>query len=276
MLCHGEASVGGQPLESRCGVLGVGDHEEAPVRGSVFADLLDHALDRRGPLPDRDVDAEDVALTLVDDGVDRQGGLAGGPIADDQLSLSPADGEHRVHHRRPCFQRHHDGRAVDDRGRRAVGRFEVVGGDGATIVERSTQRVDDAAEQGVADGDLDDPARAAHDLSGRCARRAIEEHATDLVFPELNRLRHRPVRKLEELVEGGVRQARHASDAVTYVNDTPDALHDGCSRETPDPSRCFRRPEVQAHGEIAHGSWSSRWTWATCSRQLWRTTAVGR
>ena len=152
----------------------------------------------------------------------------------------------------------------------------MVHGNGAAVVERATQRIDDAAEQGIAHGDFHDAARAAHDLSGCRARRTVEEHATDLVLAELDRLRHRPVRKLEELIECGVWQADHASDTVADVNDAADALHDRRYRKTPDSLRCFGRPEVQARGKIAHGTFNARWTWATCSRQLWRTTAVGR
>jgi hypothetical protein len=42
------------------------------------------------------VDADDVLALLVDDRVDRNGGLAGLAVADDELALAAADGDHGV------------------------------------------------------------------------------------------------------------------------------------------------------------------------------------
>jgi len=45
-------------------------------------------------LSDGDIDADDVLALLVDDGVEGDSGLAGLAVADDQLALAAADGEH--------------------------------------------------------------------------------------------------------------------------------------------------------------------------------------
>ena len=71
------------------------------------AGLLQQAAERgdgRALLADGDVDAADLLLRvaglpgrlLVDDRVDRDGGLAGLAVADDQLPLTPADRDHGV------------------------------------------------------------------------------------------------------------------------------------------------------------------------------------
>src|SRR5581483_5255567 len=60
--------------------------------------------DGRALLTDRDVDAADLlrrvtrrpVVLLVDDRVDRDRGLAGGAVTDDQLALPAADRGHRV------------------------------------------------------------------------------------------------------------------------------------------------------------------------------------
>src|SRR2546429_7782984 len=52
--------------------------------------------DGRLLLADGDVDALNAGGLLVDDGVDREGGLAGLAAADDQLALPAADRHHRV------------------------------------------------------------------------------------------------------------------------------------------------------------------------------------
>ena len=81
---------------------------------------LHHLRHRRTLLPDGDIDANHVAALLIDDGVERDGGLAGLPVADDQLALAAADrnhgvdgldaGLHRLFHRLP----------VDHAGREAL------------------------------------------------------------------------------------------------------------------------------------------------------------
>ena len=75
--------------------------------------------DRRLLLADRVVDADDVLAALVDDRVDRDRGLAGLAVADDQLALAAADRHHRVDRLEPGLQRLLDRAAIDDARREA-------------------------------------------------------------------------------------------------------------------------------------------------------------
>ena len=59
-------------------------------------ELLHHGGHGRALLADGDVDADDPGALLIDDGVDRDGGLAGASVADDQLALASADRDHGV------------------------------------------------------------------------------------------------------------------------------------------------------------------------------------
>ena len=61
---------------------------------------------RRFLLADGDVDADDVAVALVDDRVDGDGRLAGLAVADDQLALAAADRRHGVDGLDAGLQRH--------------------------------------------------------------------------------------------------------------------------------------------------------------------------
>ncbi len=61
------------------------------IQRPVFLEDLHGTRDIRALLADRDVDAGDVPALLVDNGVDRNGGLSGLTVADDQLTLSAAD-----------------------------------------------------------------------------------------------------------------------------------------------------------------------------------------
>ena len=80
---------------------GAGSDAEATTTMRVLhrAGLLEplhHGGDGRALLADGDVDADDAGALLIDDRVDRDGGLAGAAVADDQLALAAADRDHRV------------------------------------------------------------------------------------------------------------------------------------------------------------------------------------
>ncbi len=56
-------------------------------------------------LPDRAVNTNHVAALLVDDRIQNDGGLAGLPVANDQLALAAADRNHRVNGLHASLQR---------------------------------------------------------------------------------------------------------------------------------------------------------------------------
>ena len=73
-----------------------GRHYDAVVHGAVVFQCFHHLRHGGTLLADRDINANHVAALLVDDGVDRNGGLAGLAVADDQLALAAADRNHGV------------------------------------------------------------------------------------------------------------------------------------------------------------------------------------
>ena len=128
----------------------------APASASVSAS----GDDRRHALADRHVDGDEVGVLVVDDRVDRDRGLAGLAVADDQLALAAADRDHRVDRLEAGLHRLGDRLALDDAGRLELGRARLGRLDVALAVERVAERVDDAAEQGLADRDLEQLAGA--------------------------------------------------------------------------------------------------------------------
>ena len=168
VLADGRAGVGREVLEA--GRVGRGRRDDRRVlQRAVLLERLADRRDGRALLADGDVDALDLALgvaglpvgLLVDDRVEADRGLAGLPVADDQLALAAADGGHGVDRLDAGLQRLLDRLALDDRGRlqlegAALGRL-----DRALAVERVAQRVDDPAEEAVADRHREDLAGAA-------------------------------------------------------------------------------------------------------------------
>src|SRR6187200_499385 len=122
---------------------------------------LDHLRDCGALLSDRDVDADDVAALLVDNRVERNCRLAGLAIADDQLALSTADRDHGVDSLDTGLQRLFHGLPVDDAGSQSFGRIELIGEDGAPVIDGAAERIDDSSDQRLAYGYRHDAAGAA-------------------------------------------------------------------------------------------------------------------
>src|SRR6202035_1025394 len=178
-------------------------------------------------LADRDVDAADLLLlvaggpvrALVDDRVDGDRGLAGLPVADDQLPLAPADGGHRVDGLDPGLQRLLHGLALHYR--RSLGlQWAYLGGlDGALAVQRLTQRPDHAAEEGVADRDGQDLAGPLDLLGLLDLVELAEDDDADLAHRRVGRQAPDAVLELEQLAVHGRGQALDPRDAVAALDD---------------------------------------------------------
>src|SRR5690606_32489711 len=114
---------------------------------TVFLELAHYVGNGRRLLADCHVDTGHVLTLLVDDGINRDGGLAGLAVANDQLTLATADRHHGVdrletglHRLRHRLTRNHARRDLLD----LVGKLGI---DRALAVDRLTKRVDDAADQ---------------------------------------------------------------------------------------------------------------------------------
>ena len=135
-------------------------HDDRVLERAVLAQRLDGLRDGRTLLADRDVDALHALTLLVQDRVDGDRRLAGLAVADDELALTPTDRRHRVDGLDAGLQRLVHGLAAGDAGRLHLEAALVVLRDRALAVDRRTERVHDAAEQRVADGDREDATRS--------------------------------------------------------------------------------------------------------------------
>ena len=82
------SGVGRQMYWSGAGIGGAGGDDRRVLHRAELAQLVDDLRNRGLLLSDRHVDAVHVRLALVDDRVERDRGLAGLAVADDQLALA--------------------------------------------------------------------------------------------------------------------------------------------------------------------------------------------
>ena len=166
VLADRGARVRREILERRR-VGGAGDYDDRELERAGRAQLFNDLRHRRVLLADGDVDAlhllrRSEESLLVDDAVDRDGRLAGLPVADDQLALAAADRGHRVDRFDAEVQRLLHRLALDDRGRLhlelpVTGDLRLV--ERRPAVDRVAEHVHNATEQRVADGDREDAPR---------------------------------------------------------------------------------------------------------------------
>ena len=148
--------------------------------------------------------------------------LPGLAVADDQLALAAADRHHRVDRLQAGLQRLLHRLPIDDAGREALDRRELLRGDRALAVDRLAERVDDAAEQLLADRHRDDAARPLDEIAFLDLLELAEEHRADALLFEVQRDAEHAVRELEHLAGHRVLDAVHARDAVADRDDAAD------------------------------------------------------
>ena len=157
----------------------------AVFHGAEFFEGRAHTGDLAGLLADGDVDADHAGVALVDDGVDGNGGLADLAVADYELALAAADGDHGVDGADAGLQGGVDVGAQGHAGSDLFDDVGLVGLDGAVAVDRLTDGVDDAPQQGFADRHLGDAAGGADFVAFFDLLVGAEQHGADGVFFEV-------------------------------------------------------------------------------------------
>ncbi len=213
VLGHRSACERGHPLDRRRLVRRRGDDDRV-VHRALFLQALVHLRDGRALLPDRDVDADHVRVALVDDRVDRDRRLAGAAVADDQLALAAADVRHRVDRLDAGLERLLHRLALDHARRLELEWPALARLHRAAAVHRVAERIDDAAEQAVADGHVDDRARPLDRLALLDLLPLAEERHADVVLLQIERDPDDAVLELEPLERDAVLEPVHAGDAV--------------------------------------------------------------
>ena len=171
---------------------------------------------------------------LIENRVDRDGGLACLPVADDQLALAAPDRHHRIDGLQARLQRLLHAPAGRRRQARPLDRQELLADDGALAVDRLAECVHHAAKNIVADGHRDDPPRPLHEIAFLDLPEFAEEDRADAFVLEVQRDAHHTMRKLQHLARHGVLDAVHARDAVADRDDASNLRHVHVDGETAD------------------------------------------
>ena len=119
MLRDAGRGVGRDVGEARR-VVAFGDDDDGVIHRALFAQVGHGLGDGGSALADGAIDAQHILAALVQDGVDRDGGLARLAVAQNQFALAAPDGNERIDDLEAGLERHGDRRAVHDGRRRGV------------------------------------------------------------------------------------------------------------------------------------------------------------
>ena len=204
---------------SGAGVGSRGRHDDGVVHRAVFLERAHHLCERGAFLPGADVDAVNVGVLLVDDSVDRDSGLSGLPVTDDEFALSASDGNHAVDGFDAGLQRLLHGLAIHHAGGDNLKVLGIIGLNGAFAVDGLAQRVHDASGQRLADWHLNDAARAPDLVAFLDGAVIAQEHGADVVGFEVQRHSVQIAREGQQLTGHALLEAIYAGDAVAHRND---------------------------------------------------------
>src|SRR5207253_3251278 len=215
VLAHRATGVGRDVLHrSRLG-RGRG-HDDRIGHRAGFLQLAHDVGDGRGFRADRDVHAEQILALGIDDRVDRNRGLAGLAVADDQLALSATDRHHRVDRLQPRLHRLRYRFAKNDAGGDFLDHIARLGLDRTLAVDRLAQRVDHATEQLGADRYVQDAPGGLHGVALGYVLVVAQDHRADRIALEVQRQTEGVVLELEDLALHRVGQAVDAADTVGH------------------------------------------------------------
>src|SRR5271166_5092129 len=141
-------------------VVAFGHHDDRVIHGAVVAQVGDNLGDGGCSLADGAIDTQHILVALIQYRVDRDGGLAGLAVAEDQLALAASDRNQRIDDNDAGLQRHGNEGAVHDGRGRSFDGYTPARGDRSFAVEWAAQWVDHAPDQSIAYWHVHHPARA--------------------------------------------------------------------------------------------------------------------
>ena len=153
------------------------------IQGPVILQGLDNAGDGRILLADSRIDTNNIFSLLVNNRIQRNGGFAGLPVADNQFPLAAADRNHRIDCLNPALQRPFHRLAFNYAGGHSLYGTQFFSVDSAFSVQGLAQRIDHPADEGLTHRHLQNLAGKPHRVGlFNSFRRAEDSDAGDLFF----------------------------------------------------------------------------------------------
>src|SRR6185312_2476653 len=194
-------------------------HDDAVLHGAALFERF-HDLGHRGALlANSDVNANDVASLLIQDGIQRDGSLARLPVADDQLALAAPDGNHAVDGLEAGLQRLFHGLAVNNARRYALESLKCLRRKRAFAVDRLTKGVHYPPNHRLPDRNRHDAAGAFYLVAFFDRPVFAQKHDADLVFFQVERDAEHIIPEIHQFTGHDVFEPVYPGNTVTDTDD---------------------------------------------------------
>ena len=178
----------------RSGLGGGGGDDDGVLHGVVLLKGLDKLSNSRTLLADSDVDTVKLLLLLVtgidallvENGVEGDGSLSGLTVTDDKLTLTTANGHERVDGLQASLDGLADGLTGQNAGGLELSTALLGGLNGTLAIDGLAEGVDDTAQHGLADGNIDNLTGTLDGLTLTDETVRTEKHDTDLAGFEVH------------------------------------------------------------------------------------------
>ena len=194
-------------------VVALGHDDDGVIHRALFPQGGHGLRDGGRALTDGAINAQHILVALVEDGVDRNGGLARLAVAENQLALAAPNGNERIDDFDAGLERHRDGRAVHDGRGGAFDGQALAGGHRPVAIEWPTERVDDASQQSIAHGHVHDPARALDFISRVQMPVFAEQNDANFVRVHVERNAEHIAGKCHQFIKAHAGKTGHLGDA---------------------------------------------------------------
>ena len=247
------------------------DHDRV-IHRALLAQTSDRFGDRRRALTNGAINTNDIAAALIQNGVDRDRGLARPAITQNQLALPAPDRNERVDHFQSGLERHRHRRAIHDRRGGSLDRQTFARRHRPIAIERSTKRIDHAPEQPFAHGHVHDPPGPLNFIARVQTLIFAEQNDADFLLVHVERDPEKIAGKPEQFLKARIRKTGDACDAGRDANDRTDfvrrelwrervpRLIDSRERAIEDALQSFRR--------LLHEAWPSHPAFAAVVSRL--------
>ena len=264
-----------------CGGFGrTGSNHDGVIEGAFLAKHFHHVGHGSGLLAHGHVNAHHVLTFLVEDGVDCDSGFAGLTVANDQLPLATADGDHGVDRGDARLHGLVHRLALDDARRHRLNQPGFGGGDVALAIDGLAQGVHHAAKHGVAYGHSGNLAGGLHGAAFLNPATFAHQHHADVVVFEVQGNAFGAVFELNQLAGHHLLEAVDPGNAITDLEHSSDIadrnrlvvvlnllLEDGADLVGADGNHGRKSPQA---GRMRGKAGKRRWLKRNCQRQAGR------
>src|SRR5664279_4761624 len=154
----------GRSIRSNVGetrwLVAFGHHDNGVIHRTLFPQY-GHGFGNRGSaLADGAIDTQDIQITLVEDGIDGNGGFASLAVSQNQLPLAAPDWNQRINDLEAGLEWHGHGRTVHDGRSRTLDGQALGRSQRPVAIMGPPQGVNNASKQFVAHGDVHESAHS--------------------------------------------------------------------------------------------------------------------